>query len=277
MALLKRILTACVAIPTLLFTVQDKFASFIVGFLAITIALFEYSEIRARLSSKKKFSSMLLLSIFAFFPLFFGSFLFQTSVYPVAMIISAALLLTISSLNFDPTGLTVGSIDFLFYVIFLLPISLAYKTICEGKGVFVLTSIWLCFISDTGGLLFGSLFGKTKLLPAVSPNKTFEGFLCSFIFTCFCSLGFSLIACYAGGETKILASLSALEYLKFGMMVHLSGSVGDLVESGLKRHAKIKDSGTVIPGHGGILDRLDSLCPSFLIASINSLCPQVAF
>lgn len=110
----------------------------------------------------------------------------------------------------------------------------------------ILSIIW---INDSFAFLVGKNFGSRKLFPSVSPRKTVEGFLGG--------LTFSLLAAFL--ISKLNFDFSVLDWLVIGLIVSVVGTIGDLVESKFKRQAKIKDSGTIMPGHGGILDRLDSL------------------
>ncbi len=111
-------------------------------------------------------------------------------------------------------------------------------------GVFVL--IW---ISDTFAYLVGSTFGKTKLYEKVSPNKTIEGAIGGLIFA---MIGAYFIA-------KYIPVLTLTNWLITTSIVVVFGILGDLIESKFKREAGIKDSSNFIPGHGGFLDRLDSI------------------
>ncbi len=110
----------------------------------------------------------------------------------------------------------------------------------------ILSIIW---INDSFAFLVGKNFGSRKLFPSVSPRKTVEGFLGG--------LTFSLLAAFL--ISRLNFDFSVLNWLIIGLIVSVVGTIGDLVESKFKRQAKIKDSGTIMPGHGGILDRLDSL------------------
>ena len=96
----------------------------------------------------------------------------------------------------------------------------------------------------------GSLFGRHKLCPAISPGKTVEGAVGGLIF----SVGSS----YAAG-TCWLGIITRGEALLFGIILAIAGPAGDLVESIFKRDAGVKDSSSLLPGHGGMLDRFDSL------------------
>jgi phosphatidate cytidylyltransferase len=111
-------------------------------------------------------------------------------------------------------------------------------------GVFVL--IWA---NDTGAYLVGVNFGKHRLFERISPKKSWEGSIGGAIIT----IGIAwLISLYAN-------DLNLIQWIIIGAIVVVFGSLGDLVESLLKRNLNIKDSGTIIPGHGGLLDRFDAL------------------
>jgi phosphatidate cytidylyltransferase len=106
----------------------------------------------------------------------------------------------------------------------------------------------LIWCSDTFAYISGKLLGKNKMFEAVSPGKTWEGFFGGLILTC----GFSALLAYYFNipvQVNIIVALCSV----------VLGTLGDLVESMLKREFKIKDSGNILPGHGGILDRFDAL------------------
>lgn len=111
-------------------------------------------------------------------------------------------------------------------------------------GIFLL--IW---INDSFAYLVGKSMGRTKLFPAVSPKKTWEGTIGGLVF--------SLGAAYWMGRYEPI--LTPMQWLILAAVIVIAGSLGDLVESKLKRSAGVKDSGAILPGHGGMLDRLDSL------------------
>ncbi len=107
----------------------------------------------------------------------------------------------------------------------------------------------MIWVNDSFAFLVGKNFGKRKLFISVSPKKTQEGFLGGLVF--------ALIAAFI--ISKFNTDFTVVNWLVIAVIVSVIGTIGDLVESKFKRQANIKDSGTIMPGHGGILDRLDSL------------------
>jgi phosphatidate cytidylyltransferase len=110
----------------------------------------------------------------------------------------------------------------------------------------VLTLVW---INDTGAYVTGSTFGKHKLFPAISPKKSWEGLIGGTLLTLLPSFWMN----------SIMGVLAVTDWIVLAAIVSVFGVYGDLTESIIKRNANRKDSGTLIPGHGGILDRIDSI------------------
>jgi len=102
--------------------------------------------------------------------------------------------------------------------------------------------------SDVFAYFAGRQFGKRKLFEAISPKKTWAGFIGAGVGTVILASIFS----------QFLIYISLIHWIIIGLLIWIFGSLGDLVESSFKRHYKIKDSGTILAGHGGFLDRLDS-------------------
>ncbi|GAA5346245.1 phosphatidate cytidylyltransferase [Planifilum fimeticola] len=119
-------------------------------------------------------------------------------------------------------------------------------------SLFVLGVIWA---GDTGAYFVGRKFGKRKLCPEISPNKTVEG-----------SAGGLILSVIAG--LSIASAIPALDWqssLVLALLIAVAGQLGDLVESAIKRTTGVKDSGGLLPGHGGVLDRFDSLLFALLV------------
>ncbi len=116
-----------------------------------------------------------------------------------------------------------------------------------GMVVMILAIAWL---GDTGGYFAGRFLGKTPLYPAVSPKKTREGFVGSLL---------GSVVGGVGAQLLLVPALPTLHIAVLALIAGALGQLGDLVESLLKRSTGIKDSGSIVPGHGGILDRLDAV------------------
>ena len=130
-----------------------------------------------------------------------------------------------------------------FGVLLVYPDDGRWRVLCLMLGV---------VFSDIGGYTAGVLFGKHPMVPAISPKKSWEGFAGSLIF---------------GTAASVLAVAFLLDKpawvgIPLGIMLVITGTLGDLIESQVKRDLGIKDMGTLLPGHGGLMDRLDSVLPS---------------
>jgi phosphatidate cytidylyltransferase len=116
---------------------------------------------------------------------------------------------------------------------------------------------WLMYLfalvwgADTGAYFAGRAFGKHKLAPAVSPGKTIEGMVGGIVLT--------MTVMVAVGVFRELSPLRFAAFAGLSLLTVLASVLGDLLESMVKRQAGVKDSGTIFPGHGGALDRIDSL------------------
>src|SRR5574344_43353 len=135
---------------------------------------------------------------------------------------------------------------------------LAFRTAPDGIISFhyllPLSVFVLLWINDTGAYCSGSLFGKHKLFPRISPGKTWEGSIGGGILV----LAIAALIGYFDSVGENFSGLNIIEWIGLGAIVALFGTWGDLVESLFKRTLGIKDSGNILPGHGGMLDRFDS-------------------
>lgn len=120
----------------------------------------------------------------------------------------------------------------------------------ESGPAWVVLALCFAWLADTGGYFFGRFLGKTKLYEAVSPKKTRAGFVGALVFS-----GLSALVAHFW----FLPELALVPGVLLGVAAGAVGQLGDLVESLIKRSTGIKDSGTLVPGHGGILDRIDAL------------------
>ena len=141
-----------------------------------------------------------------------------------------------------------GKTSFISYLYVIIPFSLIHQIDKE----LILFMFILTWIFDTFAYIIGVKFGKHKIRPSISPKKSWEGFFGGFIFTIIASyITYNYFYTYFGFES-----------LKFPLIISIilpfTSTIGDFTESYYKRQAGVKDSGNVIPGHGGILDRMDA-------------------
>jgi phosphatidate cytidylyltransferase len=142
------------------------------------------------------------------------------------------------------------------YAIFLGSFTVLLASEKNGN-LWVLSLLIVVVSTDTGAYVTGLLLGRHKMAPRISPKKTWEGFAGSIVA--------AQIASFLVGWL-LLNNLSILDRVLFGLLLALSGTIGDLVESLIKRDLGIKDISNWLPGHGGFLDRLDSVLPSAAVA-----------
>lgn len=124
-----------------------------------------------------------------------------------------------------------------------------FLEIREENIVFLVYSLFIIWATDSGAYFIGRALGKNKLWPEISPNKTVEGFLGGIVCAIVVGVLFSVFQYIEWSIAFIFTTI----------ILSIFGQIGDLVESALKRHYVVKDSGKLLPGHGGILDRFDSL------------------
>jgi phosphatidate cytidylyltransferase len=147
------------------------------------------------------------------------------------------------------------------FVYALLP-ALALLWIRERDAHGLALLVWAFIVTwstDIGAYFAGRSFGKRKLAPSISPNKTIEG-LCG-----------GIVAASLFGGTWALATGLGAALLALAPVLAIAAQAGDLFESGMKRRAGVKDSGTWLPGHGGALDRLDGLVPVAVLTAAAQL------
>jgi phosphatidate cytidylyltransferase len=136
----------------------------------------------------------------------------------------------------------------IFYIGYLLSYVSMVRTMPNGRTwvLFLISTVWA---GDISALLGGSYFGRHKLYPKISPNKTYEGLVGAVVGSVLVALAFAL---------AFIPSLDASTCIVIGIGLGLFGQLGDFTESLVKRSARVKDSGSLFPGHGGMLDRIDS-------------------
>jgi len=126
-----------------------------------------------------------------------------------------------------------------------------------------LTSVLAIVLADSGAYVFGRMWGKHKLAPTLSPGKTWEGYLAGILVA---GVGTALLAQTFQVQSGMMLSVNMWHGLALGILIAILAPLGDLAVSMIKRQVGVKDSGRLFPGHGGALDRIDSVLWTAVIA-----------
>lgn len=183
----------------------------------------------------------------------------KTFLISFAIIVSVKLLFYLFSLQ--KTFFKIGTRYLLLIGYIIIPFIITNYVALGKKGYnpkILISILILIWANDTFAYLVGKNIGRNKLFPSVSPKKTIEGFIGGLVFTILSSILLSKFYI----ESKILYI-----WIVIAIIVSIFSTLGDLIQSKFKRVAGVKDSGKIMPGHGGILDRLDSII--FVIPFIN--------
>jgi phosphatidate cytidylyltransferase len=168
----------------------------------------------------------------------------------IVVVLSAALTLARTQEIAGATTRLAGTAFGAFYVGGLIvALALVHRDAPDGS-LWVVCALAVTFASDTGAYFVGRAYGRHKLAPAISPGKTVEGALGGLA----AALAFMFVA-----RASFFVALTVKDCLLVALAAGILGPIGDLTESLLKRSAGVKDSGNLIPGHGGMLDRIDAV------------------
>lgn len=257
--LIQRALTGFIYVALIIFGILWNQYSYLFLFLSIiTLSLWEFYGL---INKQKRTKMNVAYNSFGGIILFVSSFLYASGLFPhwifFAYLIYIVIVLVSSLYEKNQDPITNIAYIFLGQIYIALPISLlnflAFNTNTEGireySFILILALFVFIWVNDTGAYLIGIMFGKHRLFERISPKKSWEGFFGGLVFTMASSLLFSYF--YPSVEVYHWLGLSAL--------VVVFATWGDLVESLMKRTLSVKDSGQSLPGHGGFLDRFDSL------------------
>lgn len=168
----------------------------------------------------------------------------EVALLAVLLILSYTVL-TKNEFTFDDAG---------FIIVSVLYVGVGFYYLIETRATglsFLFYGLFVIWANDSGAYFIGRSYGKKKLWPMISPNKTIEGSIGGIVSGVIVGIVFVLLGVFP--ESGII------EIILITLLISAGGQVGDLVESAFKRHYSVKDSGHILPGHGGILDRFDSL------------------
>ena len=173
---------------------------------------------------------------------------FLTLIFPFLVIIFISELFRAKRNPFANIAFTILGIVYIVFPFALINL-LTYESDGGYNPYLVLGYFILIWLNDTSAFVVGSLIGRNPLYQSISPKKTWEGFIGGVIF---CLIGAYLLSFY-------YTEIKLRHWFAIGAIVSIFGTLGDLVESMLKRSLNIKDSGNLLPGHGGVLDRFDGV------------------
>lgn len=257
--LAKRIITALIAIPLGILMVYEGKLLFLSGILFITLAgLYELRNLllcmNLRLPAQIMYINGILFPLAIYFlsganlaVLLYAMIAFSIMLHLIAMIVSfprySVAEIAVSYLGSSYIGILVSSL-------------LLIRHINQDGFYLLLFVLILTWAYESGAFFAGTYLGKHPLCLMLSPKKTIEGVVGGLILTVIAALIFQ----------RLYPMFSYFDAVVLGLLIGIFGQVGDLVASALKRMAGVKDSGTLMPGHGGILDRFDGLLFSAPIA-----------
>lgn len=258
---MKRILTAAVVLPVLIFTVWSETPYFFVALAAVGIilALGEFYNLGAKVGCPTQPALGFIAAL-----LVVACFVIERSEWIVAVIVALTMAsLTLALAKPDQikkslvtVAVTVSGVVYVAVLagclvgVRMMPDTLTTPLTPHLSSKLLLMFFAMVVFADTGAYYTGRLIGKHKLAPRVSPGKTIEG-----------AVGGLIAAIGAGPLSRLLffQEIPIVHALLLGALIGVIGPIGDLAESMLKRGAGVKDSGTLLPGHGGVLDRVDSI------------------
>lgn len=252
---LKRWITGLAALPFLIWLISKGgcFVFAVVISIVSVIALWEYYKIVLDSGNGHSIDSIPLLSYFFGLIIIWAVYGNLPDIVPVLIAFNLVVSGMISLLKFGTDKNVPWLVAKQLMGLIYIPLFLSYLVLIRNGTDGILWIYFLLivvFAGDIGALYAGSFLGKHKLCPAVSPGKTIEGSVGGLIANLGAGAAFKYIFL-----PEYLWSLSLLFFVSVG----IAGQIGDLFESELKRSAGIKDSGGILPGHGGILDRIDAL------------------
>lgn len=248
----KRVLTGIVLAPILYVIVWVLPSAYFAGLAVIAAAIGQY-ELYAMVKARAVRPMTLIGTTLG--ALVVLSFYFPHAAENAEFLVAACILLLLGGRLFSPRPVegaledVSGTFFGIFYVALLFGFQVAIHRGVDGKYWLVLMYL-VIWASDTGAYYIGTAFGRHRLYEKISPKKSIEGLAGG--------VAASMATAYAC-RLWLLPSLGPAEAVLLGGALALVGTMGDLAESLVKRSAGVKDSGSIIPGHGGVLDRMDSM------------------
>jgi phosphatidate cytidylyltransferase len=253
MSLSKRLPTAIVLMGLLFVIIQyaPRIALYVFQQAFIVAALVEFYRLAERNGLRPQKALGIILALVVSLTFYFPSFPFEVALYGGLLVSGVYFVAYFNSLEKLPYFPGSFAITILGTIYLSFPLNFLYKIRLE-HGAFCLYFLFaVVFLGDTGAMFAGKAFGRHKMTPVASPNKTWEGSAGGILFA---------VAGAVLARQVLLASVVPLwRAVLTGVVVHAVAQVSDPLESLFKRAVGVKDSSNALPGHGGFLDRIDSL------------------
>lgn len=249
----QRVISAIVAIIIVVPIVLYGGIPFYLGASVLGLIGF-YEMLKARKIERDIPNIMKIVCMFAFIIIMMDNWGNKVLVFNSNDKLILSILLTVIPIVFFNKKKSYDINDALFMLGTIMFLGISFNHLVNIRVGSLYNFIYLVLITtmtDTFAYFTGRLIGKHKMCPSVSPNKTWEGFVGGLVFGTIISVVFYVCVFDFTGSVFLLVLVS--------MLLSVVGQIGDLVFSSIKRHYKIKDYGNIMPGHGGVLDRLDSL------------------
>jgi phosphatidate cytidylyltransferase len=252
MNLLKRTLTAAVLLGSIFVMIQyaPDWAFFLFGVAFVAAAVHEFYNLTGKKDLRPKKILGTGLAVLALLPFYFRTVPLDAALFAAILVAGVYYVVTVN----DPDKLAGFPASFavtltgVLYIAF--PLGFLFRIRLEEGPFYLYFLAAIVFLGDTGAFLVGKPFGRHKMTPTASPNKSWEGSAGGFLF----AVGGALLA-----RTVLLPSVPLLTAALTALVVHAAAQVADPLESLFKRAVGVKDSSNSLPGHGGFLDRIDSL------------------
>ncbi len=278
--LVKRSITGFLFVGTLLLAITTNKYTLAGLFYVVSMAgLYEFFKLMEKVGFRPKksiamFIGTIVYGIIAMYS--FGAFSFSYLLFIFPLLVTLVAIELFRKSEYPVTNIAFSVMGILYVVIPLAILNFfAYDTVFykemdintnDYTSLFLVGFFMIQWANDTGAYLVGSQIGKNKLFERISPNKTWEGFYGGAVLAILMGMGF---AYFFDGEM--------IHWIIVALLIVIFGTLGDLTESQIKRSCGVKDSGNLLPGHGGVLDRFDGVLFSapFVLAYLQLVYLQV--